>query len=217
MSQQSSWERWAPLSGVGFIALLVLGFAIAGSSPSSDDSNVKIAAYLAKDSNQTKNLVAWVILLVALLFAVWFFATLRNRLVAAEGGVGQRGSVALAAGITSTVFLVIAISIFVSPLVTADDADKFKVDPGLYRLTQDLGYMIWVASAVVGSLAAWATAATVFRTGMLPRWFGWFSVVAGILSLFGVLFFPIFVFWLWIVVTSILLFTRSAEAAPAGA
>ena len=130
MSQQSSWERWAPLSGVAFVVLIITGFIIAGSSPDSSDSNVKIAAYLAKDSNQSKNIVAWLLLMVAMLFVVGFYVVLRNRLVAAEGGTGQRGALALGAGIASTVFLITAISIFVSPLITADDADKFRVDPG---------------------------------------------------------------------------------------
>ena len=217
MSQQSSWERWAPLSGVAFVVVIILGFAIAGSSPSSDDSNAKIAAYLAKDSNQTKNIIAWLLLMVAMLAVIGFYVVLRNRLVAAEGGSGQRGALALGAGIASTVFLITAISIFVSPLITADDAGKFHVDPGLYRLTQDLGYLIWVASAVAGSLVAWATAATVRRTGILPGWYAWYSIVSGVIALFGVFFFPIFVYWLWILVTSILLFVQRAPEAPAAA
>ena len=51
-----------------------------------------------------------------------------------------------------------------------------------------------------------------------PRWFGWFSVVVGIICLAAFFFFPIFVYWLWILVTGILLFLRPAAVlAPVAA
>jgi hypothetical protein len=210
--------RWAPLSGVAFVVLFVAAFLVGGSSPDSNDSNAKIAAYLAKDSNQTKNIVAFFILMVALLFLISFFASLRSRLVQAEGGVGRLGHLAFGAGIAHAVMLVTAVCIFISPIITADDADKFKVDPGLYRLTQDMGYSIWVLAVVVAALVTWAMAGAVFRTGFLPRWFGWVSVVTGIICLLGVFFVPIFVFWLWIVIASVLLYLRTEpEPVPAAA
>jgi hypothetical protein len=63
---------------------------------------------------------------------------------------------------------------------------------------------------------SWATAGVIFRTGFLPRWFGWASVVAGVFCLGAVLFVPVFVYWLWIVIVSILL-ARTAEVAEAPA
>jgi hypothetical protein len=216
---ERSWHRWAPLSGAVFVVLFIVGFIVSGSSPSSDDPNEKIAAYLAKSSNQTKNIVAFFILLLAMLFLIWFYASLRARLAQAERGDHGLSSLAFGAGIASAVFQVMAISIFLSPIITADDADKFRVDPGIYRLTQDLGYMVWVASTVAGALVAWAASAVILRTGLLPRWFGWFGVVVGIISLFGVFFIPIFVYLLWILIISVLLYMRTAEAPrqpPAG-
>jgi hypothetical protein len=208
---QRSWQRWAPLTGVVFVVLMIVGFAIAGSSPSTDDSNAKIARYLAKSSNQDRNVVAFFIVLLAMLFLVAFFASLRARLVRAEGNVNRLSSLAFGAGVISTTLLVTAIAIFVSPIFTAGDADAFSIDPGIYRVTQDLGYEIWVASTVVATLAIWATAAISRQTGMLPGWFVWFSVVAGVITLFAVFFFPIFVYWLWIAVTSVLLSLRPVE------
>ena len=104
--RQGALRRWAPLSGPVFVVLMIAGFIIAGSSPDSDASDAKIAAYLAKSSNQSHNEIAWIILLVAMLFLVAFFATLRSRLVEAEGGIGRFGAMALGAGIASSVFLI---------------------------------------------------------------------------------------------------------------
>jgi hypothetical protein len=200
-------SRWGPLSGVAFVVLMVGGFLIAGNSPDPDGSSAKIARYLADSSHYNKNMIAFFMLLAAMLFLLGFFAALRARLVAVEGGSGA-GALAFGAGVASTVFLIIAISMFVAPLFAAHDAPRHVLEPGIYRLTQDLGYPIWVASVVVGSLAVWATAAVTLQTRTLPRWFGWFSVVVGVLCLFALFFFPIFLFWLWILIASIVMFLR---------
>jgi hypothetical protein len=209
-------SRWGPLSGVVFVVLMVAGFVIAGSSPDTDARGAKIARYLADSSNQDKNFIAFFLLLAAMLFLLGFFAALRARLVAVEGGSGA-GALAFGAGVASTVFLIIAISMFVSPLIAAHDAPRHVLDPGIYRLTQDLGYLLWVASVVVGALAVWATAAVTLTTRTLPRWFGWFGVVVGIVCLFALFFFPIFVYWIWIAVASVVMFLRPvvAPVAPA--
>jgi hypothetical protein len=214
---QGALHRWGPLAGPVFVVLMIAGFVIAGSSPDPDASNAKIAAYIGKDSNFTKNAVAFFVLLAALLFLVTFFAALRARLVEAEGGAGSHGALALGAGIASAVFLILAISIFVSPLFAAHDAKKNLIDPGIYRLTQDLGYMLWVASTVVGALVVWATSAVALRTGVLPRWFAWFGIVVGVLLLLALFFIPIFLYWLWILIAGILLAMRPAPVAGTGA
>jgi hypothetical protein len=210
---QRSWQRWAPMSGVAFVVLVVVGFVIAGSSPDTDASNAKIAAYLAKNSNQSRNIVSFFVLMVAMLALVWFWAVVRSQLTQAEGGDGRRGALVLAAGVASTVFLVVGICLFISTVITADDTSKFPVDPGLFRLTQDLGYLFWISSGVMGALALWATAGVVMSTRALPRWYAWFSIVAGIISLASFLFFPTFVYWLWILVTGILLVARPVTPA----
>jgi hypothetical protein len=218
---QRSWQRWTPMSGALFVVLIVVGFVVGGSSPDTDAPDAKIAAYLAKSSNQDRNFVAFFILMAAMLALIWFYSTLRSRLAQADGGAGGRGALAFGAGVASAVFLVTAICLFISTVITASDTKKFPVDPGLFRLTEDLGYLLWIASAYAGALAIWATAAVVMRTRALPRWYAWFSIVAGIISLASFLFFPTFVYWLWILVTGILLTARPAAqpseplAAPA--
>ena len=213
MSQQTL-QRWAPLSGVAFVVLMVTGFLVAGSSPSADDSDAKIARYLAKGSNQDKNIIAFFILLLAMLFLVWFFNTLRSWLTSAEGGNDRRGSLAFGAGIASVVFLVTAIMVFVSPLFTASDAGQVPARPG--DLPGDAGSRL----RDLGRLGRGGLAGGVghgggrVRDGRLPRWFAWFSVVVGVICLVAFLFIPIFVYWLWIVIASTLIYTRpGVEAA----
>jgi hypothetical protein len=53
--------------------------------------------------------------------------------------------------------------------------------------------------------------------GVWPNWAGWLGVVAGVLSIFSVVFFPQFLFLLWILIVSVLLFMRPARYTAAGA
>ena len=212
MTRERWWERWGPLSGVIFVALMIIGFVISGDSPSSDDSNVKITEFVGKHSEQVQNIVWFFFALAAVLFLIMFVAALRSRLVHEEGGLGRLGTLAFGAGIASAVFLFSAISLFVSPLLLAIDAEKFPPDPGIYRITQTVGYELWIASTVCGALVVWATSAVVWQTRFLPRWFGWSGIVVGVISLFAFFFFPVFVFWLWIIVAAILLVVRRSTA-----
>jgi uncharacterized membrane protein YgaE (UPF0421/DUF939 family) len=49
------------------------------------------------------------------------------------------------------------------------------------------------------------------QRGTWPRWAGWLGIVVGVLSLASVVFFPQFLFLLWILVVSILMFLRPAR------
>src|SRR3954452_17310893 len=100
--EQRPFQRWAPLSGAVFVVLVVVGFIVGGNSPDTDAPNAKIAAYLAKDSNQTKNIVAFFILMVAMLALLGFYGSLRARLTRAEGQSGGAAAVTLGAGVAST-------------------------------------------------------------------------------------------------------------------
>lgn len=205
-------QRWAPLSGLVFLVLMVVGFSVAGNSPDPDASNAKIASYLAKDSSYHKDVASYFILLAAIVALVWFFSVLRSRISDVEGTPGRLGALALGAGVASAVFLFIGISLFIAPSIAAHDAHKNALDPGIYRFTQDLGYMIWVASAVIGALVVWATSAAALKAGLLPRWYGWLSLVIGIACLFAFFFFPILLYGLWLGVTGIVLTVHSTPA-----
>ena len=207
-------DRWGPLTGVAGIAAIVIGFVVAGSSPDTQGPDAKIVNFYTSNSHQHRNEIGWLISLVGVLLLLAFVAALRSRLTAAEGGVGRFGAAAFAGGIVSMTGLAAAISLFVAPAVVADDTSRFRLDPNLYRLISDLGYEFWVLAGVGGALLIWSTMVVVFRTTLFPRWFGWFSVFAGLCALAAVVFVPMFVYWLWIVLASILLVR--APTAPAG-
>jgi hypothetical protein len=111
------------------------------------------------------------------------------------------------AGLVAVVLFVIgAILMFDGPT----DSSPAKMDGG-----NDATYQILVTGggAALATLI-FAVAAAIFGYGMLPRWTGWFGVIAGIAAIFSVVFFTMLVWLLWIAVVSVLLFIR-LRASPA--
>jgi hypothetical protein len=98
-----------------------------------------------------------------------------------------------------------------------NDTGPTNLDPKTYRMISDLGYEIWVGAVIVGAVLVWATSAVAFRTAVLPRWFAWLGIVAGVILLLAVVFVPAFVYWGWILVTGVLLSWWPAKVASSPA
>lgn len=206
------WERWSPLAGVLAVAGMVAGFGINSGSPDTNDSDAKIVAYLAGHSHQVRNLAGFLLFLAGILFLLVFFWALRARIATAEGGPGRLAALAYGSGVASAVLWLAAAIFFTGPSITANDTSKFR-DPSAYRSMNDIGYEFWVGAVVVGALVVWATSAAVLRTRLLPRWFGWLSILVGVLLLLAVLFIPGFIYLGWIVVAAVLLAWHTPQEA----
>jgi Domain of unknown function (DUF4386) len=177
------------------------------------DSDAKISLYYASHSHQARQIVAWIIFLVGLLIFFLFLSVLRSRLLAAEGAGGRLAALAYGAGLVSAALFTVALSAFQAPAFLANDTRVADLTPAAFRIFNDFGYEVWVAATVVGAVVLWATAALALRTLVLPRWFAWVSIVAGVILLFAVFFIPVFVYWGWIVVAGALLAWRGRAVA----
>jgi hypothetical protein len=184
----------------------VVAFAFAGSSPDTQGSDEKITSYYAVHSHQVNNIVALLVFTVGVLFLIVFFGVLRERLA------GTAGSIAFGAGIASAVLFLAAVIFFTGPALTSSDTSRFHLDPSTYRLIADMGYEFWVGAVMTGGVVAFATSAAAWAT--LPRWVAVTGIVAGVVMLFAVFFFPAFLYWLWIAVASIVV-ARSGRVSAA--
>ena len=211
------WERWGSLLGVLAVVCWIVSFAVGGSTPDTSDTDAKIASYFASHSHQVRQILGWFIFLAGILLFVGFLAALRSRLVAAEGPGGRLSALAYGSGLISAALWAVALSAFQAPAFLANDTRAADLDPGAFRIFNDFGYEVWVAAVITGAILLWATAALALRTAMLPRWFAWISIDAGVVLLFAVVFIPVFVYWGWILVASGLLVWRRAEVTPAPA
>jgi hypothetical protein len=209
------WDRWAPLTGVLSVACSFVGVMLALGQPQDKDSDAKIVAYFADHSHRVRGIVGFFVFLAGLVLLLGFLGALRERLVEAEGGSGRWSALVFGAGIASVPLWGVSMLLANAASFAANETSSFRLDPNTFRLFADTAYFAWVAAVVVSSLVVWGTSAVALRANLLPRWYAWLGVPAGVVQLFGFFFFPFFVWWLWLVVTSVLLVARrSSVGAP---
>jgi hypothetical protein len=206
------WERWAPLTGVISVACSLVGVMFVLDQPQTKDSNAKIAAYFAGHSHRVQGAVGFFAFLVGTLFLLAFLGALRQRLLTAEGQPGRLTALAFGAGVASLPLWGISMLFANVVSFTVSESSSFTLDPNTFRLLSVASYFTWVAALFISSVLVWATSAVALRTHVLPRWYALAGIVVGVVQLFGLFMFPFIAWWLWIVVTSVLLVSRRALA-----
>jgi hypothetical protein len=207
-------ERWALLAGVLAVVCSLVGVLHVLNQPQTKDSNAKITAYFADHSHRVQGAVSFFVYLAGIVFLLVFLGALRERLVAAEGQSGRLSALAFGAGVAALPLWGISMLLANAMSFTVSESSAFTVDPNTYRLLGVVAYITWVIALFVSSVVVWATSAVALRTRTLPRWYAIAGIVVGVVQLFGLFLFPFFAWWLWIIVTSVLLATRR-ERAPA--
>jgi hypothetical protein len=203
--------RWIPLSGIVYVVLFLVGFILVSDSPEASDSDTEIVSYYGDSGNRAKEIVVFFLFVVAALLLVWFVTDLRGRLRAVEPEPHNLSSLAFASGIASATLLTAAVSLGVGPTFTIEDTDRFTVDPDTIRLVGDTSYLLLVGSMMVTAILIAATSVLAIRTAVLPTWLGWVGLVVALAQLVGILFFPLFALWAWVLIVSIALIARPAE------
>jgi hypothetical protein len=212
----SQWERLAPLAGVGFFVLSLAGNLIPGEQPDFLDDPRKYADYFVDKSDQV--LVGMNLALVSLVLLIWFLGSLRRRLLRGEHGDGQLSVVAYGAGLVATALIAAGFALFALAGLRAGEDDAINPDIAA-TLADAAGVLIGLAAPVAEATLLFATAAVVLRWRSLPRWLGWVSLVLGVVGLVGPISWVLgfFLFPLWVLVTSIVIFLRERESATSGA
>jgi hypothetical protein len=209
------WARWWPVTGIGVVALWIVGLVFLSGVDTHDDDSVIVAHY-AKHSNRVHDIVGFFLILAAVLVFVWFLGSLRKRLALAEGGQPLLTAIAFGAGLVTSGLWLVANALFVAPSFAVSDTSKFVLDPNTYRLLSDLGYTVWFSGTTIAAALVFATAVLSIRTGLLPKWLAWLSILVGITMLVSFFFLPFLIMLGWMLVVSITLIARPA-AAPAPA
>jgi hypothetical protein len=199
-------ERFAPLTGVVFVALIVLAIVIGGETPDNDDSQQAIVEFWRDndDAQIWSNIIgAW-----ATVFFLWFAASLRSALRRGEEGPARLSTLSFGGAVVAAVGLLSALSLNFAVADSVGDVPA-SVTQTLTVLSNGFFFPIAAGYAVfflaVGVLSV--------RARMLPVWLGWLAVLLGIVCLTPVGFFALLLGLVWIVLVSVLLYRR--EAGPA--
>jgi hypothetical protein len=204
-----SWARYAPLSGVLAVALLVVATIVTGfDSVDSDDSTQKVIDFWTDNDGQ--QIAGAFIGALAAVPLLWFLGSLRSALRRAEGDTGRLSAIAYAGGIVLVAFAVVDSSLQFAVAESVGD-----VPPGVTQTLSVLYNDFFLGFPVGLGTLLLASSLAILRTGVLPAWLGWVALLLGIVSLTPIGFFAFFVVLAWIAVVSVLLFRQQAPTPTA--
>ena len=200
--ETSRVERLAPLAGVLFTVIVVLGILVGGETPDTDAPPAEILDHYKDDGPIFVGIIA---LLLAGIILLFFAGVLRRHLakVGPEwlATVVFGGAVAIAVGLGTFLSSQVA-------LVDAADKDQEATLQTLNVIDNSNFGPVVIGLAVMYLATAWH----VISSRSLPVWIGWLSLLLGIISVLGPLGFIAFLaFPIWVLIVSIALFRRVAD------
>lgn len=203
-----SSQRLAPLSGIVFVAALIVGFFVLSSGgPQVTDSAQTIASYYA-DHHQKAEFTVGVIA-VGLVFLAIFIAFLYGHLKAAETSGNLWSTLMLIGGTAGIATFFTAGGVHVA--IADGGTHGFSLDAmvALNALDNDmlLAFVFALGLMLIG--VAGATLTTV----ALPRWIGWAALVVGILCFTPVWWAGAALALIWIIIVSIVLSQKGLATA----
>jgi hypothetical protein len=206
-------SRFAPLTGLVFVVLAIVAFAIGGEPPDpSDDSAQEIVDfYVDEDSSQ---MFSAAIEAIAGTFFVFFAGSLRRVLRDAEGPGGTLSAVSFAGAIILGLALAIDGTITFALAETADD-----IDPAAVQALSALWHNDFLPFAMGIQIFLLATGISVVRHGALPKWMGWLLILIAVIAVTPIGFAAFIATGILVAVISVLLTMRArpADAPPASA
>src|SRR5215211_2245903 len=184
-------QRLAPLTGVAFIALVIIGFAIAGEPPDAESPAQEIVDHYV--DNKTATEVGVLLAVPGLAFLI-FFANHLRRVFDAAGDAALSTTILVGAsivGVGAAIDSTIQIAL-------AESANDF--------VPIALGLLVFLVSVGL----------SILRTGVLPRWLGWVALVLVVVGLTPIGFVAFLGTAILILVISIVLAVRAGRTgAPA--
>jgi hypothetical protein len=203
------WTRFAPLTGIVFVALMVAAFAVGGRTPGVHATGLKVLSYYK--AHHSEQMASDSLGALGVVFLLFFAAALRTYLRRIEDA---RALAAL--GFGGAVVLGIGFAIFGALSWALADA-RNTLDPSaaqaLNVLSNDFFWPFAVGVTVFGIGYGLAIA----RSGALPRWLGWIAFLLGILGMTPISFIAFLALLAWSLATSTLVYKRSARSGAAAA
>ena len=199
----------APLTGALFVVLVVVAFfAVAGNTPDGDASARKVVSYY-KD-NDTRELIASVLLSLSAVPLLFFSATLRERLRAALPGRSILPTVAFGAGVVAAGGFLAGATLH---FALADYAEDIQPAAAQALNAIDGDFFLPFTTGLAALLLA--TSLVAVRTRVLPPWLGWVGIVLFVVFFTPVGFFAFGLSGIWVIVASALLYLRGESPAVA--
>jgi hypothetical protein len=209
--------RWAALGGVAYVVLFVVGVILFfGNSPDSSSAPAKIIAFYSDSGHRDRITIGWVVAGLGLFCFLWFVGALRQTIRRLEGDDGFLTALTTIGGVVYASLSLAGLAVNVGIRTMSDDTYHHQVFPGLIHAADDAGWVLHASGGAGAAAMIIAASVAGMRARAVPAWAGWLGVVAGILSLALIAFFPWFVLAIWVLVVSIGVFIRAGRALAPG-
>lgn len=201
-------RRLAPLSGVLFVILVIVGGPLLeGSTPDAGASGPRVVAFYA--AHRTRERAGAIVLALAFAALLAFAATLRARWRRTERVEGLSALLLAAATVLTvgqTVSAGVGYALAARPSTLGPEAAQ-----ALNLLANDLPLTSAVGFLVFGLTAG----AAILRGALLPSWMGWLAIAVGILFVLPAIeLLGLVLLLVWVLVLSVLYWRRD-RALPA--
>jgi hypothetical protein len=215
---KATWDKLAAAGGIVGVVLFIVAGVLYGSPPGVDEDAQSVASFFSDSRGQI--LTSVFLQGLGVLAVLWFVAAL----VTAMRDAGESRLATAAFGAFLLAFAVGGTAAIARAGLAYSIADEgIDVVLPLYHLT----VVFDVFTNILGAGLFLAVGGATLRTGLFPRWWGWLSVLAGLVQIVGATawardgfwsptggaaFICFIVFLVWMLVTSTLLTLKMREA-----
>jgi hypothetical protein len=206
MTSQTRPAQRVGALGIVYAVVFAVGYVLAGNGPSNTASGAAVVRYYTM--HKGSETVAVFAVAIASVAFVLFASSLRRFLT--RNNDSRLLSSAITSGSAVYATGVLAMAMLTMGLV---DAAKHSMG-GVAQTLNVLASEDWVPVVAGISITALASGVISLRTGALPRWLGWISIVLGIMAIAGpvggiaFLLFPV-----WNVVLAAVILRRGSDVA----
>jgi hypothetical protein len=194
------WQRLGAASGIVYVVLLIGGGSFEGNTIG----------------------IAFLVVILAFLFFLFFLGNLWSALRRAEGGSGWLSATAFGAGLMSVTIKVAS----AAPVLAARYRAGDGLDPQLARTLEDINDASFYLSFFPLAVLLGAFAIVAIRSGALPKWLGWIAAALGLAFIAGGMSgsadlhsewagLPMILFTFWVIAVSVVLIRRVGAARSA--
>ena len=216
MNNSRALRVWCSLCGLAFVVLFVIGSALIFDGPNGDEPPAKYVSFFGDSGNRDKINIGWILAGLGVFFFLWFVAALRETVREATSAAGEDilGFLVTIGGTAYGAVTLVTLGEAAGVRTMSDDTFQHEVFPGIIHANGDGTYIAHATGTAALAAMIFGFSITVLATRTLPRWIGWFGLVAGVAALVSIVFFTMVVWLLWIAVTSVVLFLAARMGSP---
>jgi hypothetical protein len=165
-------KQLAPLTGIAVLVMGLAGLIVLEGPADRPEVNVAPSAFVTYFGKHDSVVLRSFLLVLSGLFFLWFLGSLRAVLRRAEGDAARLSAIAYGGGIATAVLTLALPSISVLGALDAD-----QLSPQVAKTLFLVGDAFLYPAAMTAAVLIAATALVILRTGALPRWLAWLSLL----------------------------------------